>query len=148
MRVIQGAKHVAVEHEHRPRAAYDGLLVLCAGEPVQDAFQLLDVFQVQGAVAGQVGEGLARQSQGTTDDAGGWEVLQFTSAIPFTTTETGSDSYANGPGTYRIRYRQVTGDALAALLAAPQNAGKTSCWNFVFVSASGTATQPQAAYCR
>ena len=47
-----------------------------------------------------------------TTDPDGYQVLQFTSARQFNTTETGQDSYPNPPGTYRIRYKQVTGDAL------------------------------------
>jgi hypothetical protein len=84
----------------------------------------------------------------TTDPSDGFQVLQFTSSVPFTTTETGSDQYANAPGTYRIRYKAVTGAALAALLALPQNAGKATCWNFQFVSASGATTQPTVSYCK
>jgi phosphatidylethanolamine-binding protein (PEBP) family uncharacterized protein len=84
----------------------------------------------------------------TADASDGYQVLQFTSATPFVTTETGRDSYSNSPGTYRIRYRAVTGTALTALLAEPQNVGKTACWNFQFVSSSGSMTQPEVAYCR
>jgi phosphatidylethanolamine-binding protein (PEBP) family uncharacterized protein len=84
----------------------------------------------------------------TTDATDGYQVLQFTSATPFTTTETGSDSYANPAGTYQVRYRAVTGTALSTLLAQPRNSGRTACWNFRFVSASGSATQPEIAYCR
>ena len=53
----------------------------------------------------------------STDAADGYQVLQFQSDRPFTSTETGSDSYANTAGTYRIRYQAVTGSALATLLA-------------------------------
>jgi phosphatidylethanolamine-binding protein (PEBP) family uncharacterized protein len=67
-----------------------------------------------------------------TDAADGWQVLQFTSAVAFTTTGTGSDSYANAPGTYRVRYQQGTG----------------SCWNFQFTTANGATTQPAVTYCR
>jgi hypothetical protein len=84
----------------------------------------------------------------TTDPADGYQVLQFTSARSFTTTESGSDSYTNAPGTYRIRYRQVTGAALAALLAQAQNSGKSACWNFQFTDAAGGTTQPTISYCR
>jgi uncharacterized protein (TIGR03437 family) len=84
----------------------------------------------------------------TTDATDGYQVLQFTSAIPFTTTETGTDSYANKAGTYKIRYAQVTGGALASLLALKQNAGATACWNFQFVDSSGNTTQPTVSYCR
>jgi uncharacterized protein (TIGR03437 family) len=84
----------------------------------------------------------------TTDPTDGYQVLQFTSATPFTTTETGTDSYANSPGTYQIRYKQVTGDALTALLALKQNAGATACWNFEFVDSNGNTTQPSVSYCK
>jgi hypothetical protein len=84
----------------------------------------------------------------TTDSVDGYQVLQFTSAVSFATTETGTDQYPNSPGTYRIRYKAVTGPALATLLALPQNTGKTVCWNFQFVSAGGTTTQPTTSYCK
>lgn len=84
----------------------------------------------------------------TTDPTDGYQVLQFTSAVSFTTTETGSDSYTNSPGTYQIRYQQVTGAALAALLAQSQNAGATACWNFEFVDSSGKTVQPSVSYCK
>lgn len=84
----------------------------------------------------------------TTDATDGYQVLQFTSARIFTTTETGSDTYNNAPGTYRIRYQAVTGTALAVLLAQNQNANKSACWNFQFVNTAGTTTQPTVTYCR
>jgi hypothetical protein len=84
----------------------------------------------------------------STDATDGFHVLQFTSTRNFTTTETGSDSYANPPGTYRIRYRQVTGDALVSLLAQPQNGGKSACWDFQFMNGNGATTQPATTYCR
>lgn len=84
----------------------------------------------------------------TTDATDGYSVLQFTSARAFTTIETGADSYANAPGTYRIRYKPVTGTALVALLAQNGNAGKTACWNFQFTTSTGTTTQPTISYCR
>ncbi|MBH9575675.1 YHYH protein [Inhella proteolytica] len=83
-----------------------------------------------------------------TDAADGYQVLQFTSARSFTTTETGSDSYANAPGTYRIRYQRVTGAALDALLAQTANRSKSACWNFQFTSGTGASTQPPITYCR
>ena len=83
-----------------------------------------------------------------TDATDGYQVLQFTAARAFTTTETGSDSYANAAGTYRIRYRPVTGPALSALLTLNQNVGKTACWNFQFSNSSGLTTQPTISYCR
>lgn len=83
-----------------------------------------------------------------TTASDGYIVLQFTSANPFTTTETGQDSYPNSAGTYRIRYIQLTGSALASQLAQKQNSGKTACWNFEFQNVAGTQTQPSIAYCR
>lgn len=83
-----------------------------------------------------------------TTDADGWQVLQFSSGRSFTTTETGSDAYANAPGTYRIRYKPVTGAALAALLGQAKFNGKSACWSFQFTDAAGKATQPETAYCR
>ena len=84
----------------------------------------------------------------TTDPSDGYQVLQFRSARAFTTTETGTDSYANAAGNYRIRFKAVTGTALAALLALSANAGKTACWTFQFTTDSGTTTQPTTSYCR
>jgi phosphatidylethanolamine-binding protein (PEBP) family uncharacterized protein len=83
-----------------------------------------------------------------TDETDGYQVLEFTSGIPFTTTETGSDSYANAAGTYRIRYKALSGTALTDALALNQNAGKTSCWNFQFLNAAGATSQPSINYCR
>ncbi len=83
-----------------------------------------------------------------TDAADGYSVLQFTSSLAFTTTETGNDSYVNAPGTYRIRYLRVTGDALATLLATSENSGKTACWTFQFLNSADTASQPSTSYCR
>ena len=84
----------------------------------------------------------------TTDPTDGYQVLQFTSDRPFVTNETGSDSYNNPPGTYQIRYKQVTGSALAALLALKQNTNATACWNFEFTNSSGATTQPSVSYCK
>ena len=81
-----------------------------------------------------------------TDAADGYQVLQFTSAQPFTTTESGTDKYANTAGTFKIRYKSVTGTDLATLLAA--NTGKTACWTFQFTSGAGATTQPTISYCR
>ncbi len=82
----------------------------------------------------------------STDPSDGYQVLQFTSAQNFVTNETGSDSYSNSPGTYRIRYKEVTGAALTTLLAS--NPGKTACWQFQFTTGSGVTTQPTISYCR
>jgi hypothetical protein len=84
----------------------------------------------------------------STDPTDGYQVLQFTSANTFTTNETGSDSYSNPAGTYRIRYKELTGGALAAALALRSNAGATACWNFEFIDSTGATTQPQVSYCR
>lgn len=82
----------------------------------------------------------------TTDPTDGYQVLQFTAAITFTTNETGTDSYNNPPGTYKIRSKQLTGSALTAALAS--NSGKTQCWQFQFQTVNGTQTQPPITYCR
>jgi hypothetical protein len=84
----------------------------------------------------------------TTDPKDGYEVLQFTSANAFVTNETGSDSYPNPAGTYRIRYKEVTGSDLASLLALKQNANATACWNFEFTDSNGNMTQPPVTYCK
>lgn len=84
----------------------------------------------------------------TTDPKDGYQVLQFTSAIAFRSTETGSDTYNNPAGTYRIRYKQVLGDALTALLAQRANANATACWEFQFVNSAGATTQPTVSYCK
>jgi phosphatidylethanolamine-binding protein (PEBP) family uncharacterized protein len=85
-----------------------------------------------------------------TDATDGYQVLQFSSSVAFTSTETGVDQYPNTAGTYRIRYKAVSGTALTTLLAQTQNADKSACWNFQFVSgATGTTTtQPTVSYCR
>lgn len=84
----------------------------------------------------------------TTDTSDGYQVLQFTSARAFVSTETGADSYNNAAGTYKIRYKQLTGTALTAVLAQGQNSNKSVCWNFQFLSSAGATTQPTISYCR
>ena len=84
----------------------------------------------------------------TTDANDGYQVLQFQTNRPFTSTETGTDSYDQPAGTHRIRYKPVTGAALAALLATGEHAGKSACWNFQFTDGTGGTTQPTVAYCR
>ena len=84
----------------------------------------------------------------TTDASDGYQVLQFSTTRAFTSTETGTDSYANAAGTYRIRFKPVTGSALTALLVSGQNANKSACWNFQFTDTGGSATQPAVSYCR
>lgn len=84
----------------------------------------------------------------TTDAVDGYQVLQFSSAVTFTTNETGSDSYVNSPGTYRIRYKQLTGAALTTALATGNNTNKSVCWNFNFTDSNGNTTQPSITYCR
>lgn len=84
----------------------------------------------------------------STDAADGYQVLRFSTTHAFNTTETGSDSYANAAGTYRIRYKPITGASLVAALALPRNAGKSLCWNFQFSSDAGKTTQPDVVYCR
>ena len=83
-----------------------------------------------------------------TDAGDGYQVLEFESDRPFTSTETGTDSYANAAGTYRIRYKVITGTELATLLAQRQHAGKSQCWNFQFTTSAGLTTQPTVSYCR
>ncbi len=84
----------------------------------------------------------------TTDAVDGYQVLQFSSAVTFTTNETGSDSYINSPGTYRIRYKQLTGTALTTALSTGNNTNKSVCWNFNFTDSNGNTTQPSITYCR
>ena len=84
----------------------------------------------------------------STASADGYQVLQFASVAAFTSTETGTDSYANAAGSYRVRYKPVTGTDLATLLALSANGGKTACWNFQFTNAAGVTTQPAVSYCR
>jgi phosphatidylethanolamine-binding protein (PEBP) family uncharacterized protein len=83
-----------------------------------------------------------------TDSSDGYQVLQFTSAAAFTATETGQDSYANAAGTYKIRYKQLTGTDLTTQLALKANVGKTACWNFQFLGPTGSTSQPTVSYCR
>lgn len=83
-----------------------------------------------------------------TDAATGAQVLQFSTARSFTSTGTGTDSYAYPAGTYRISYSRVTGDELQALLAEPAQRGRQACWRFQFSSSLGATTQPAMTYCR
>jgi phosphatidylethanolamine-binding protein (PEBP) family uncharacterized protein len=83
-----------------------------------------------------------------TTASDGYQVLQFTSPLAFTATETGSDSYVYAAGSYRIRFKQVTGTALDTLLAQPANGGKTACYNFEFTDTNGNTTQPTVTYCK
>ncbi|WMW79137.1 YHYH protein [Undibacterium cyanobacteriorum] len=84
----------------------------------------------------------------STDPSDGYQVLQFTSAKTFVTNEVGSDSYTNTAGTYKIRYKALSGTDLASALATPKNAGKSMCWAFQFQTSGGTTTQPNITYCR
>ncbi len=81
------------------------------------------------------------------DPSDGYQVLEFTSRIPFVSTETGRDQYNNAPGTYKIRYKEIIGQELADLI---QMRGRpaTACWNFQFLDASGKVTQNPVDYCR
>ena len=83
-----------------------------------------------------------------TTASDGFQEVQFISGQTFVTTETGSDSYSNAAGSYKIRYKPVTGAALLTLLAQSQNIGKTTCWSFQFQSSAGSTTQPTTTYCR
>jgi phosphatidylethanolamine-binding protein (PEBP) family uncharacterized protein len=84
----------------------------------------------------------------STDATDGYQVLKFSSAQTFVSTETGTDSTTNLAGSYNIRYKAVTGTALAALLASPANSAKSACWNFQFTNSNGATTQPTIAYCK
>lgn len=84
----------------------------------------------------------------STDPSDGYQVLQFTSAKTFVTNEVGSDSYTNTAGTYKIRYKALSGTDLASALATPKSAGKSMCWAFQFQTSGGTTTQPNITYCR
>ncbi|MFO1493038.1 MAG: YHYH protein [Lysobacterales bacterium] len=83
-----------------------------------------------------------------TDSSDGYQVLEFSSARNFTTTSGGTTSYPYTPGSYRIRYKALSGAALMALLTQPQNSGKSACWSFQFTDTQGAATQPSVSYCR
>lgn len=61
---------------------------------------------------------------------------------------TPENCYTYQPGTYQIRYIQMTGSALQAQLALAPNKGKSACWNFEFQDTTGNTTQPNIAYCR
>jgi phosphatidylethanolamine-binding protein (PEBP) family uncharacterized protein len=82
----------------------------------------------------------------SVDAADGYQVMQFNSGKSFTTTATGADSYVNGAGSYKIRFKAVTGAALTTLLSS--NPGKTACWSFQFANGAGLAAQPNVSYCR
>jgi hypothetical protein len=84
----------------------------------------------------------------TTDAKDGYQVVQFKTDRPFTSTETGTDSYEQKAGTHRIRYKPVTGSALAALLAEPEHTGKSTCWSFQSTDGADATTQPNVSYCR
>ena len=84
----------------------------------------------------------------STDPSDAYQVLQFTSAKTFVTNEIGSDSYSNSAGTYKIRYKALSGSDLATALATAKNAGKSMCWAFQFQNGAGTTTQPNITYCR
>ena len=82
----------------------------------------------------------------TLDAADGYQVMSITSRQSFTTTATGSDSYANPAGGYNIRFKQLASTELSTALAS--NAGKTACWSFKFTTSAGSTTQPATTYCR
>jgi phosphatidylethanolamine-binding protein (PEBP) family uncharacterized protein len=83
-----------------------------------------------------------------TRSSDGYDELAFTSSLNFSTTETGTDRYANTPGTYKIRYRQLTGAELQTELLLAKNANRSACWMFQFTTQGGTSTQPDVTYCR
>ena len=66
----------------------------------------------------------------------------------FVTNETGTDSYNNAPGTYRIRYKELTGSDLATALAQSRGGTATACWTFQFTDVNGVTTQPTVSYCK
>ena len=70
------------------------------------------------------------------------QVLQITSATHFTTTETETDTTPITREATGFASKQVTGDALTALLAvAGKNAGATACSNSEFVENNGNTTK-------
>ena len=75
-----------------------------------------------------------------------YQVMNFKSAQAFTTNTIGTDSYANAPGSYNIRFKQLLDIELSAALV--KNTGKTACWNFQFTNSAGATTQPSTTYCR
>jgi YHYH protein len=76
----------------------------------------------------------------------GYQVLQFTSNESFITNTTGANDYTNAAGSYKIRYKALTGTELAALLTT--NPGKTACWSFQFKTSADIQTQTPISYCR
>lgn len=83
-----------------------------------------------------------------SDAASGQQVLQFSSAKSFTTTENGADSYVNVAGNYQIRYRRLAGDELVSALASQTSKSSVACWEFQFTTVAGASTQPKTLYCR
>jgi hypothetical protein len=84
----------------------------------------------------------------STDSSDAYQVLEFTSDKSFTSTETGKDSYANSPGTYKIRYKALADSDLEAALAKTENKGKSLCWAFQFKNSVGVSNQPDVIYCK
>ena len=83
-------------------------------------------------------------------DANGYSVLQFTTSAAFNTTPDNSNNYStvNPAGRYKILYRQMSGSALLTELAKSTNSGSTACWEFVFQSGAGSASQPSMNFCK
>ena len=84
----------------------------------------------------------------STDSTDAYQVLEFTSDKSFTSSENGKDSYANAPGTYKIRYKTLADTDLETALAKTENKGKTSCWSFQFKNSAGGSNQPDVIYCK
>jgi hypothetical protein len=84
----------------------------------------------------------------STDSSDAYQVLEFTSDKSFTSTQTGKDSYANSPGTYKIRYKALADSDLEMALAKTENKGKSSCWAFQFKNSTGASNQPDVIYCK
>jgi phosphatidylethanolamine-binding protein (PEBP) family uncharacterized protein len=80
----------------------------------------------------------------SSDANTGQQVLQWTSANSFTTSD--GSSYNNPAGTYQIRYVALSGAALESALSS--RAGKTACWRFEFTNSIQVSSQPTAVYCR
>lgn len=82
------------------------------------------------------------------DPTDGYQVLEFKSGIRFDATGTGRDQYTHQPGTYKIRYKEITGQELVELLRMRPGRPATACWNFQFLDAAGKVVQNPIDYCR
>ena len=82
------------------------------------------------------------------DAADGYQVLRFEAPRAFSTSLNGGDSMSSPAGVNHIRYKALTGAALAALLSQWPNAGKSACWEFQFGSGDSGPAQATQSYCR